>query len=78
MLTLKTDYGRVFNYTASTVAHNGSYSFVVPYATEEMKGDGYSYGIVPQTKYVITAGNATKTVDVPESAVMSGSTVQIT
>jgi dolichyl-diphosphooligosaccharide--protein glycosyltransferase len=78
LLTLKTDDGRSFNYTTSTVAHNGSYSFVVPYSTEQMKGDGYSYGIMPQTKYVITAGNATSTVDVPESAVMGGSTIQIT
>ncbi|HTY91613.1 MAG TPA: oligosaccharyl transferase, archaeosortase A system-associated [Methanocella sp.] len=77
-LTLKTDQGRTFNYTASTVAQNGYYSFVVPYPTELMKGDGYSYGIMPQTKYVITYGNTTKSVDVPESAVMSGSTVQIT
>lgn len=77
-LTLKTDEGRLFNYTASTVAHNGVYSFTVPYATEQMKGDGYSYGIMPQAKYVITYGNTTKSVDVPESAVMNGASIQVT
>jgi dolichyl-diphosphooligosaccharide--protein glycosyltransferase len=77
-LTLKTDDGRLFNYTSATTAKNGTYSFVVPYPTEQMKGDGYSYGIMPQTKYIITYGNTTKSVDVPESAVKSGSSVQIT
>jgi dolichyl-diphosphooligosaccharide--protein glycosyltransferase len=77
-LTLKTDWGREFNYTASAVAHNGAYSFTVPYPTEQMKGDGYSYGIMPQTKYVITYGDTTKNVDVPESAVMGGASIQVT
>ena len=78
MLTLKTDGGREFNYTATTVAQNGAYSFTVPYPTEQMKGNGYSYGIMPETKYAITFGNTTKTVDVPESAVMNGDTISIT
>ncbi|AFC98976.1 putative membrane oligosaccharyl transferase, required for N-linked glycosylation [Methanocella conradii HZ254] len=76
-LTLKTDWDRTFNYTATTVAHNGTYSFVVPYPTEQMKGDGYSYGIMPQGEYSITYGNTTKSVAVPESAVMNGATIQV-
>ena len=76
-LTLKTDWGRTFNYTATTVVHNGTYSFVVPYPTEQMKGDGYSYGIMPQGEYTIAYGNTTKSVAVSESAVMSGATIQV-
>lgn len=76
-LTLKTDWNRTFNYTASTVAHNGVYSFTVPYPTEKMQGDGYSYGIMPQGKYSITYGNTTKSMEVPESAVMNGVTIQV-
>ncbi|HTX44086.1 MAG TPA: oligosaccharyl transferase, archaeosortase A system-associated [Methanocella sp.] len=77
-LTLKTDWGRPFNYTATATAHDGKYSFVVPYPTEPMRGDGYSYGITPQTKYIITYGGTTKNVDVPESAVMGGASIQVT
>jgi oligosaccharyl transferase (archaeosortase A-associated) len=77
-LTLKTDWDRVFKYTAKVVAHDGTYSFIVPYPTEQMKGDGYSYGIMPQGKYSITYDNTAKSVDVPESAVMSGATIQVT
>jgi oligosaccharyl transferase (archaeosortase A-associated) len=77
-LTLKTDWDRTFNYMTKAVAHNGTYSFTVPYPTEQMKGDGYSYGIMPQGKYSITYDNTTKSVDVPESAVMNGATIQVT
>jgi oligosaccharyl transferase (archaeosortase A-associated) len=77
MLTLKNDDGREFNYTATTVAHNGAYSFVVPYPTEAMKGDGYTYAVTPEGKYTITVGNTTKSVAVPESAVMNGASIQV-
>ena len=76
-LELKTDWDREFNYTNSAVAQNGVYSFTVPYPTEKMQGPGYSYGIMPETKYVITYGNTTKEVDVPETAVMNGGSVQV-
>ncbi len=78
MLTLKTRRRQGIQYTANTVAHNGAYSFTVPYPTEQMKGNGYSYGIMPETKYIITYGNTTKNVDVPESAVMNGTSIAIT
>jgi dolichyl-diphosphooligosaccharide--protein glycosyltransferase len=77
-LSLKTDYDRTFNYTTTAVAHNGVYSFTVPYPTGKMQGDGYSYGITPQGQYTVTYGNTTKSVAVPESAVVSGSTIQVT
>lgn len=69
--------GREFFYNATTVAKNGAYSFVVPYSTGLPNGDGYSYDVKAITKYVLTLGNDTKTVDVSENAVMNGGVVQV-
>jgi dolichyl-diphosphooligosaccharide--protein glycosyltransferase len=68
---------RQFTYTNSAVAQNGSYSITVPYPTEAMKGDGYSYDVAPVSRYTVTYGDTTKTVDVPETAVMNGGTIQV-
>jgi dolichyl-diphosphooligosaccharide--protein glycosyltransferase len=68
---------RQFTYTNSAVAHNGSYSITVPYPTEAMKGANYSYDVAPVSKYTVGYGNTTKTVDVPETAVMNGDTIQV-
>ena len=75
-VTLQSD-DRQFTYTNSAVAQNGTYSITVPYPTEAMNGTGYSYDVMPISKYTISFGNTTKTVDVPESAVMNGNTVQV-
>ncbi len=68
---------RQFTYTNGVVAQNGTYSITVPYPTEAMNGTGYSSDVVPISKYTISYDNTTKTVDVPESAVMNGNTVQV-
>jgi dolichyl-diphosphooligosaccharide--protein glycosyltransferase len=68
---------RQFTYTNSAVAHNGSYSITVPYPTEAMKGTDYSYDVVPVSKYTVVYGDTTKTVDVPETSVMNGGTIQV-
>lgn len=68
---------RQFTYTNSGVAQNGTYSITVPYASEPMNGTDYSSDVVPITKYTIEYGNTTRTVDVPESAVMNGDAVQV-
>ncbi len=68
---------RQFTYTNTAVAQNGSYSITVPYPTEAMNGTGYSSDVTPISKYTISYGNTTKSVDVPESAVMNGNTVQV-
>ena len=77
-LNLTTDWGRTFTYTQNVTAQNGTYSITVPYPTEPMQGDGYSYGIKAQGMYAISVGDTTKSVDVSESAVMNGGTVQVT
>ena len=76
-VSLKSDSGRAFNYTQSVVASNGAYAITVPYPTEAMKGDGYSYSVTPVSKYEITYGGSSKQVDVSEEAVMDGKTVQV-
>ncbi len=76
-ISLKSDSGRAFNYTQSVVASNGAYAITVPYPTEAMKGNGYSYSVTPVSKYEITYGASSKQVDVSEEAVMDGKTVQV-
>ena len=76
-LTLKTDWGREFNYSATGTAANGMYSITVPYPTEQMKGPGYSYGIMPEGTYTVSIGNTTKNIAVSENAVMDGGNVQV-
>jgi dolichyl-diphosphooligosaccharide--protein glycosyltransferase len=69
---------RTFNYTQTVVAdQNGVYSITVPYATEDMKGDGYSSDVQPLSKYTITYDTTTKEVDVPERAVANGETIKV-
>lgn len=76
-LNLTSNEGREFTYTQKTVAQNGQYSFVVPYPTEAMKGDGYSYDVAATSKYTVSYGNTEKTVDVPENTVINGGTIQV-
>ncbi|MGE5556897.1 MAG: hypothetical protein ACM3QV_00025, partial [Caulobacteraceae bacterium] len=77
-LDLRSNMGREFTYTQKTVAdETGTYSFVVPYPTEPMKGEGYSYDVTPVSKYTIEYGGTNRTVDVTENAVMNGRTVEV-
>jgi oligosaccharyl transferase (archaeosortase A-associated) len=67
-----------FTYTQTAVAGaDGTFAMTVPYPTEAMKGDGYSYDVTPLSNYTITYGDTTKTVAVPEQAVMSGRPVNV-
>jgi oligosaccharyl transferase (archaeosortase A-associated) len=69
---------RTFNYTQSTTADaNGKYAMIVPYATDAMKGDGYTSDVTPLSQYTLTSGNTTTTVAVPERAVANGETIQV-
>ncbi len=69
---------RSFTYTRSATADaNGAYAITVPYASEPMKGDNYSSDVKPLTKYTVSYGNTTTTVDVPEQAVQNGETIKI-
>jgi dolichyl-diphosphooligosaccharide--protein glycosyltransferase len=69
---------RSFTYTGSATADtNGSYAITVPYASEAMQGDHYSSDVKPLTKYTVSYGNTTRTVDVPEHAVQNGETIEV-
>lgn len=69
---------RTFSYTQTAVAdQNGVYAMTVPYPTDALKGENYSYDVKPLSTYTISYGNTTKAVDVPESAVMNGETVKV-
>jgi oligosaccharyl transferase (archaeosortase A-associated) len=69
---------RTFTYTHSATADaNGAYTITVPYASEPMKGVNYSSDVQPLTKYTVSYGNTTKTVDVPEQAVQNGGTIEV-
>jgi dolichyl-diphosphooligosaccharide--protein glycosyltransferase len=69
---------RPFTYTGSATADaNGAYTITVPYASEPMQGDHYSSDVTPLTKYTVSYGNTTKTVDVPERAVQNGETIEV-
>ncbi len=67
-----------FTYTQTAVAGaDGTYALTVPYPTEAMKGDGYSYDVTPQSQYTIKYGDTVKTTAVPEQAVMDGGSVDV-
>jgi dolichyl-diphosphooligosaccharide--protein glycosyltransferase len=67
-----------FTYTQTAVAGpDGTYSIIVPYPTDAMKGDGYSYDVKSLSEYSIKYGDTTKTVAVPEQAVMNGGSVDV-
>jgi dolichyl-diphosphooligosaccharide--protein glycosyltransferase len=69
---------RTFTYTQAGVADStGSYSLMVPYATEAMNGINYSSDVKPLGKYTVAAGNSTVLVDVPEHAVQNGETISV-
>jgi dolichyl-diphosphooligosaccharide--protein glycosyltransferase len=69
---------RTFTYTRSTTADaDGIYTMTVSYATDAMKGDGYSSDVTPLSGYTISYENTTKTTVVPEHAVINGETINV-
>jgi dolichyl-diphosphooligosaccharide--protein glycosyltransferase len=69
---------RTFTYTRSAIAgEDGRYTLTVPYATDAMKGEGYSSDVMPLSEYTISYGNTTKTLAVPEQAVAGGMTIVV-
>lgn len=76
-LHLQTKDGRDFIYQQQTKAQDGQYKFVVPYPTEPMQGDDYSYDIKPVSQYAIMIGKTTKNVSVSEQAVVEGLVVNV-
>ena len=76
-LKLKTKFDRIFTYEQTTEVKNGKYSFIVPYPTAAMRGDGYSYDIKPIGPYQIQIGSKVIEVLVTEEAVMIGKTIKL-
>ena len=74
---IMTNQGRLFTYTQSTTAKNGTYSFEVPYSTLGPIPDETNFDTRPTGPYTITAGDLSKTVDVAEQDVLDGGTVTV-
>lgn len=70
--------GRQFVYSQETTSEDsGKYTFIVPYPTEKIEGDGYSYDVKAMTKYIIETGLNHYEVKVPERAVMKGEVIMV-
>lgn len=75
--SIMTNQGRLFNYTQTTTAENGTYSFDVPYSTLGPIPGETNFDTRPTGPYTITAGDVSKTVDVAEQDVLDGGTVTV-
>ncbi len=76
-LQLKTKFNRPFTYQQTTKINNGTYQFIVPYPTTDMRGDHYFYDITPVGNYTILVNGKITEVAVPEAAVMLGKSISI-
>ncbi|MCD4843199.1 MAG: oligosaccharyl transferase, archaeosortase A system-associated [Methanosarcinales archaeon] len=74
---IKTNQGRVFTYTQTTTAANGSYSLIVPYSTQGPIQGETNFDTMPTGLYTITAGGISQTVDVREEDVLEGRSVTV-
>ena len=75
--SIMTKQGRLFTYTQTTTAKNGTYSFEVPYSTLGPIPDETNFDTRPTGPYTITAGDVSKTVDVAEQDVLDGGIVTV-
>ena len=69
--------GRLFTYTQTTTAENGTYSLEVPYSTLGPIPGETNFDTRPTGPYTITIGDVSKTVDVAEQDVLDGGTVTV-
>lgn len=80
--TIRTNLGRMIQYSQTTTAANGTYIFTVPYSTPNHPKAGpiageTNFDTQPTGPYTVTAGNVTKTVDVGERDVLDGGIVTL-
>ena len=75
--SIMTKQGRLFTYTQTTTAKNGTYSFEVPYSTLSPIPNETNFNTMPTRPYTITVGDMSKTVDVGEQDVLDGGTVTV-
>jgi dolichyl-diphosphooligosaccharide--protein glycosyltransferase len=74
---IKTNQGRVFTYTQTTTAENGSYSLIVPYSTQGPIPGETNFDTMPTGPYTITAGGISQALDVSEEDVLEGRSVTV-
>lgn len=74
---IKTNQGRMFNYTQTTTS-NGSYEFIVPYSTEGPILGGTQFDTMPVGAYSIIVGDMMGEFRVTEDQVMTGETIRLT
>ena len=75
--SIMTNQGRLFNYTQSTTAENGIYSFEVPYSTLGPIPGETNFDTRPTGPYTIIAGDISKSVDVAEQDVLAGGIITV-
>lgn len=75
-LKVKTNQGREYSYSQKTVS-NGAYELIVPYSTEGSITGQTQFDTKPEGPYSVTAGNASKNVEVSEKDVLEGGTITL-
>lgn len=74
--TILTNQMRTFSYS-QTVTSDGTYSFTVPYSTQGPIPGETQFAVKPTGPYTVQYGTTTLQVQVPERAVLDGSTISV-
>ena len=74
--TILTNQMRSFSYS-QTVTSDGTYSFTVPYSTQGPIPGETQFAVKPTGPYTVQYGTTTLQVQVPERAVLDGSTISV-
>ena len=72
---IATNQNRTFQYTQSTVAEDGTYSFIVPYSTLGHIEGETNFDTAPTGPYGIVIGDMIRLVDVSEEEILNGGVV---
>jgi len=78
-LTVQTNQNRIIDYTQSVTADaSGTFSFRVPYSTTGALPNETNFAVKPTGGYTISSGGSEVTVNVSETDVLNGNTVNVT
>ena len=72
-----TNQNRTFQYMQSTIAENGTYSFVVPYSTLGPIEDKTNFDTAPTGPYGVVIGDMMRLVNVSEEDVLNGGVITL-
>jgi dolichyl-diphosphooligosaccharide--protein glycosyltransferase len=75
-LNVRTNQNRDHSYSQKTVS-NGTYELIVPYSTQGPISGETQFDTKPTGKYIITAGNSSKQLDVNEKDVLEGGIINL-